>query len=325
MKIMFFVTSLPFLCMYAYAAYQSRRFAAIAGQPAGLAFILFCGLIVRWFILAVFMFTAPGNIIAQKVLAASYIPFTIGLLICVFGWRRGEEATYRGPAIFAGLGVAVPLIAPVLIGLAVQSLHDGSDPESMLPVMIVVGCLNSALSFAGLVLLYKAIFGWRGYDLQQLPGTVPLPAVADTVAEGGNEGTTAAPAQPLPEPPGVFEERDFIPYICGVMLLGGCLIVPVIWGMFLDLSYEKSLFPSILSCGVFALSHTKKGNFLFGRFIVLNLYVFFTIMRTAAKYGSGGGKPMFMAGGALGFIVMAVCGWAGIGVMRLLRKLVAGS
>ena len=121
----------------------------------------------------------------------------------------------------------------------------------------------------------------------------------------------------------MFNEEDFIPYVCGVMILGGLLIVPVVWGHFMQMEYEKSLFPSLISCGIFAFSHDKRGNFLLGRFIILSIYTFFTIIRTMAKYGPGGGKPMFVAGGLLGYLVMLACGWAGIALTRFVRKKMA--
>lgn len=316
MKLLYIFTSLPFLGFYSYAAIQSRRFRAVAGQPAGLSFIVFTGLIVKWLITMILFYTVPLDDKAHQIMAVLHIPFVIALLVCVFGWRNREGATYVGPAIFAAIGVILPLMSPVLISVIVRTLGEGDPVPHSQGLMIAIACVSTVINFGSFILLYKAIFGWRGYP-RDLPG--PAAASAKPAAPPSDE-KDAVPVPDVPEPPGMFEERDFIPYICGVMLLGGIFVVPVIWGLLLDLSYEKSLFPSILSCGVFALSHSKKGHLLFGRFIFLNIYVFFTIMRSAAKYGSGGGKPMFLAGGMLGFIVMAGCGWAGIGVMRLIRR-----
>lgn len=314
----FLTTALPFLGFYTYAAYQSRQYAKIAAQPGGLAFIAFCILVVKWVAHAIIFYTVGFHPTANTILTIVHVLITILLLVCVFGWRKEEGATYMYPSILAAIGAVIPIVIPFIVMGLTKNMDPGHlSQESFFTFL--VGGVSSVLNLGSLVLMYMAVFGWRGYP-QNVP-TLTQAVESSSTSPGVEQADGDPKATTVEEPPGMFEKADFIPYVCGVMILGGFIIVPIVWGNFMDLSFEKSLFPSLLSCGVFAASHSKTGNFHFGRFIFLNIYVFFMIMRTMAKYGSGGGKPMFMAGGLLGFLVMAACGWAGIGIVRLIRKL----
>jgi hypothetical protein len=115
----------------------------------------------------------------------------------------------------------------------------------------------------------------------------------------------------------MFRKSDYIPFGLGIFIFGGLFLVPLFWSKFNHIDFEDAILPSIISCLVFFIAHDNRGNFSFGRFIMGFVFVYFTIMRTSMKYGSG--SKMFLAGGFLGYLVMFACGWAGIMLGRLVR------
>lgn len=117
----------------------------------------------------------------------------------------------------------------------------------------------------------------------------------------------------------MFRKSDYIPFSLGIFIFGGLFLVPLIWSKLNHIDFEDAIFPSIFSCLVFFIAHDNRGNFSFGRFIMGFIIVYFSIFRTFAKYGRGGGQNLFLAGGFLGYLVMFGCGWAGIMLGRLIR------
>lgn len=117
---------------------------------------------------------------------------------------------------------------------------------------------------------------------------------------------------------GVYREQDHIPYMIGTMVFGGLGAVPATYGMLSKISYQDSLLPALVSCGIFLFAHDNRGNISFFRLIAGIAVVMFTVMRASVHPG-GGARPFFLAGGILGFILMAGCGWLGIAIGRALR------
>lgn len=101
--------------------------------------------------------------------------------------------------------------------------------------------------------------------------------------------------------------------------MGGLACIPILWGHFTGMGYARAIIPSLVSCAIFLYAHDKRGNFSVVKLLVGYLIVFMSLMRVMGKLGPGGGKPFFVAGGFLGFVVMFACGWAGIAVGRLIR------
>lgn len=116
----------------------------------------------------------------------------------------------------------------------------------------------------------------------------------------------------------VYREQDHIPYMIGTMVLGGLGAVPVTYGMLSNISYQNSLVPSLVSCGIFLFAHDKRGNISFFRLIGGIAFVMVVVMGASAQRG-GSEHPFFLAGGLLGFVLMAGCGWLGIAIGRALR------
>ncbi|MBZ0166245.1 MAG: hypothetical protein K8I00_05510, partial [Candidatus Omnitrophica bacterium] len=117
---------------------------------------------------------------------------------------------------------------------------------------------------------------------------------------------------------GVYREQDHIPYIIGTMVFGGLGVVPLVYGMLSKISYQDSLVPALVSCGIFLFAHDKRGNISFFRLIAGIAFVMLTVMRASIHRG-GSERPFFLAGGILGFVLMAGCGWLGIAIGRALR------
>jgi len=107
----------------------------------------------------------------------------------------------------------------------------------------------------------------------------------------------------------MFKREDFWPFMFGVFILGGLLVIPAIWSQFSDIPLDRLVLGSVLGCFIFAYAHDRDGGFSVLRLIVGYAIVFVLLMKGAAK---GGLEPIMIPGGALGFLVMAACGWVGI-------------
>jgi hypothetical protein len=101
----------------------------------------------------------------------------------------------------------------------------------------------------------------------------------------------------------------------GIFVFAGLVAVPLIWGQFTNLPYDRLVAGSLVGCAVFAYAHTRDGKFSVSRFIVGFGFVFLMSLRITARSGGLGG---FIPGGFLGFLVMSGCGWLGIWIARAL-------
>ncbi len=111
----------------------------------------------------------------------------------------------------------------------------------------------------------------------------------------------------------MYKERDYIPFLGGLFVFGGLIIIPQVWGGFIGLKYEDAVLPALISCAAFGFAFDHTGNFHLRRSI------FATIIALAAMiYLSGidSSRGHFVAGGLLGFALMCSCGWGGILVGR---------
>ena len=111
----------------------------------------------------------------------------------------------------------------------------------------------------------------------------------------------------------LFKESDYTPFMLGVFIVGGLLVIPLIWGLRVGLEYFAALTWSIASCVVFLIAFRRNGTISWVRAIP----VIAAILIAARFYAQSTGKPAFVAGGALGFLAIMICGYIGIGLGRL--------
>lgn len=224
------------------------------------------------------------------------------LAVGTFRWREDTGDSFKKPGIL----VAVFVILTILGMVIGRSLPVAS------PLFIIV--LVSELG--SMIALMAAFYGWRsGYVPDSFQKSAKDVSTVDKIS--------GAPA-PSPQPPvavatGMFEEKDYVPFVLGVMLLAGLVCVPILWGQFTDLEFEKSIIPSLISCGIFVYAHDNRGNFSIMKFLIGMVFVFMIVIRALAQ-STGNTKPMFFAGGIVGYIIMFACGWAGIAFARFLRR-----
>jgi len=103
----------------------------------------------------------------------------------------------------------------------------------------------------------------------------------------------------------------------GIFVLGGLLVIPFLWADQANLSYSEARPWSLASCFVFFIAFRRNGTISWGRAVIaIGTIVFF-----ATNYSSTTGKPSFAAGGFLGFIVLLVCGYLGIGIGKIVRSI----
>lgn len=311
--------NLPFLIVYICGLVISASKRRFQKQPASLAMIAYGTLIFLWVARMAqigWIFSAQARGIGFQeydtvfsvwgyAWQTAYYFALATLLAGVFIGRKESGGTSREPAIIAGLSIAL-----TATGIFISRSLTGS---SLLHFLAMV------CEISGMIGILTALYGWRNDQYPKQPAEQEIKAAAPIPIVGSGD-TVTGQANPVQPNAGMFEKEDFIPFITGVMGLGGLLVVPIVWGQLTGIKYIEAILPSLLSCGVFVYAHDERGNFSLGRFFLGFLFLFLAIARAATQYGHGGAKPMFMAGGLLGYVIMLACGWAGIAIARFFRK-----
>lgn len=115
---------------------------------------------------------------------------------------------------------------------------------------------------------------------------------------------------------GMFKESDYLPFMLGVFVIGGLIGMPLTYGLGTGLGYFESLPWALASCVVFLIGFRRNGTISWGRAIPAIV----AIMVAATAYNKSTGKPAFAAGGILGFLLVMVCGYVGIGIGRIFSR-----
>lgn len=115
---------------------------------------------------------------------------------------------------------------------------------------------------------------------------------------------------------GMFKETDYVPFMLGVFLIGGLIGMPLTYGASTGLGYFQSLPWALGSCVVFLIAFRRNGTISWGRAIP----AIAAIMIGANAYNQSTGKPAFAAGGLLGFLLVMVCGYVGLGIGRIFKR-----
>jgi hypothetical protein len=116
---------------------------------------------------------------------------------------------------------------------------------------------------------------------------------------------------------GMFMETDYIPFMLGVFVIGGLIGMPLMYGLSTGLEYLESLPWALASCIVFLIAFRRNGDISWGRAIP----AIAALMIGAMVYNERTGKPAFAVGGFLGFLLVMVCGYIGIGIGRIFKKI----
>lgn len=114
----------------------------------------------------------------------------------------------------------------------------------------------------------------------------------------------------------MFKESDYVPFMLGVFLIGGLVGIPLAYGRTTGLSYFESLPWALASCVVFLIAFRRNGTISWGRAIPAIV----VLMIGASIYNQSTGRPAFAAGGVLGFLLVMVCGYVGIGIGRVYKR-----
>jgi hypothetical protein len=112
----------------------------------------------------------------------------------------------------------------------------------------------------------------------------------------------------------MFATENYPSFLGGVLTLGGLGVLPLLYGAGLGIDYGSALPWSLASCAVFLIGFRKNGTVSWVRAIP-GMAV---LAVAATSYTISTGKPSFGAGGAFGFLLLLVCGYAGIAVNRVL-------
>ncbi len=309
-----------FIAFYIHAALQCKKMRAVADQPANIGFFIFAAKAILAILSMTFQMLATTSIVSHYVIIFMFGTFSalhwilyVALICAVLSWRKLSWSEEKKPLQFVGIAIILELIAVLTPKMLLNTYLATHAAVSVVRMMSLFSIVTGSLALLAYTLLLKALFAWRGYPIEvKLFPSIPT---RPTAAHSASQATeTALPSK------GMFDEIDHIPYICGVMLIGGLFAVPIIWGSASQAGYFESIIPSLVSCGLFAYAHDKRGNFNLGRFALMFFYILFIVMRSSAESGMrGGSKPFFLAGGLLGYFVMFLCGWAGIKIGRFYR------
>jgi hypothetical protein len=134
------------------------------------------------------------------------------------------------------------------------------------------------------------------------------------VEKAGNNATDSS-AQKSAQG-GMFKETDYMPFMLGVFIIGGLIGMPLTYGLGTGLGYFESLPWSLASCVVFLIAFRRNGTISWGRAVP----AIAAIIIGASVYNASTGKPAFAAGGFLGFLLVMVCGYVGIGIGRIFKR-----
>lgn len=240
----------------------------------------------------------------STIIAVVHYIVLAALMVGVFIGRKDTGGSYKKPVIIVVTVILWQLItSPIFASVTFPYIF-------YLPFVFLICTISTKIA------LLVALYGWRNDA-----GLKPLAenqSQASVVAIASDTATNDY-ANSVPSNKGVFEEKDYIPFAAGILVLGGIVIVPIVWAQIVDIYYPQALFPSLLSCAIFIYAHDKRGNFSLGKFLLGFLVVLFQIMRTTAEHGVSE-QPMFLAGGIVGFLIMYACGWAGIMIARFFRR-----
>lgn len=133
--------------------------------------------------------------------------------------------------------------------------------------------------------------------------------------EKSDNGATNTAAQKSAQE-GMFKETDYVPFMLGVFLIGGLIGMPLTYGAGTGLGYFESLPWAFGSCVVFLIAFRRNGTIYWGRAIP----AIAAIMIGANIYNKSTGKPAFAAGGVLGYLLVMVCGYVGLGIGRIFKR-----
>jgi len=107
----------------------------------------------------------------------------------------------------------------------------------------------------------------------------------------------------------LFQEKDYIPFMFGVFVLGGIVGLPFIWGNVFGLNradpniYFGLLVPSFLLCLSILLAFKRDGTI--SNFRAIIAFLIFILVSSVLSAVNGGS---FMSGTLVGIAVLAICG-----------------
>lgn len=110
---------------------------------------------------------------------------------------------------------------------------------------------------------------------------------------------------------------EFVPFLYGVIIIGGIFAVPVIWGIMLKMDFFSSLPGSLILCILLLLAFQRDFRIVWIRGIIS-----LVLISVIAVYLSITSRmPMFTVGVFVAVILMIIGGYIGIWTDRLLGKI----
>lgn len=116
---------------------------------------------------------------------------------------------------------------------------------------------------------------------------------------------------------GLFEKEDYALFMLSVFILGGLLVLPLVWGFMTGLNdYIALLIFSLMLCVSVLVVYRRDGTTSWIR-IVLAIIVGIIVSGVVAAASE---KLAFVSGVIIGFFILILCGFVGIKIFKLFIK-----
>lgn len=114
---------------------------------------------------------------------------------------------------------------------------------------------------------------------------------------------------------GIFKKENYISFIVGVFILGGLLVVPLLWWLMAGIDYIALIIFSLMLCVSVLILYRRDGTTSWMRAV----FSIIIAMIVASAVAAANEKLVFVSGTIIGFIVLILCGFIGIKLNKLFK------
>jgi len=116
----------------------------------------------------------------------------------------------------------------------------------------------------------------------------------------------------------IFVKKDYISFMLGVFILGGIIALPLVWNLFLGISYLNLLPLSLLLCVCLLITFRRNGTISWFRAIPA-WAIFGTVVGTVLQEFSSKHVPP-LSKVLIGILILIICGRVGIKAVGLFHN-----
>lgn len=290
----------------------------------------------------------------EQKLVYGALGFLLALLIFFAGRPQALHLTVAGLGFLVAFLLLFAEVAEVPLTFTAVSL---AFLASLLVVLTSEGRIKAFLKLAFLIVVLFAAFRVLFEGIRNDPAVFAIAALAfvvSLIAVLGAEGRIQAGQQGRPFGgafkemlqrdrsllqgtfgDSLFDAADYVPFMVGMFVAGGLLVVPLLWGSSVGLGYFGVVPWSLGACIVFFVAFRRDGaiSWLRCALVVVVVGVWVALLNYLAaettpvfgawvrlqNYVASEGNPALSVAGMLAVFVVFACGYVGIGVGRMIR------